>query len=145
MKRVLASELEYPGDGLYYLDGEPFTGIAFNLAKAGWEKSQIEYRQGLLWGHTTEWYSPGLPMVDSNYFRGALHGRAREWHKNGQIAEDGEYEYGIVLWEKEWDEDGNIIKDYKLKESSRQHQALMLRRKTYGSSAGGGSGGSGTP
>ena len=41
MKRVLARSLEYPGDGLYYLDGEPFTGTALKLSKEGWEKLGI--------------------------------------------------------------------------------------------------------
>jgi len=56
--------------------------------------------QGLRSGKTREWYAKDSPMVESIYFRGVLHGPSTEWHKNGQIAEDGECEYGIVLWEK---------------------------------------------
>ena len=131
MKRVLARTLEYPGDGLYYLDGEPFTGVAFSLAKDGQEKSQVEYRQGLLWGSMKEWYEPGVPMVDKYLFKGVLHGRGREWHRNGLLAEDGEYEYGITLWEKIWDKNGNLEKDYQVKESDPDYQRLLRYRAFY--------------
>ena len=131
MERVLLRDLEYPGDGLYYFNGEPFTGIAYSLTKEGWEKSQAEYREGLRWGPAKEWYGPDKPMVDSYSFKGVLHGRAREWHKNGILAEDGEYEYGITLWEKNWDEEGILKKDYKLKESDNDYQTLQRYRAIY--------------
>ena len=131
MKRVLARELEYPGDGLHYLDGEPFTGIAFSVTKDGFERSQLEYRNGLRWGASKEWYGPDLPKVDATYYKGVLHGRAREWHRNGQLAEDGEYEYGIVLWEKQWDEEGNVTKDYRLTETDRDFETLQRYRTLY--------------
>jgi antitoxin component YwqK of YwqJK toxin-antitoxin module len=132
MKRALARTLEYQEDGLYYLDNEPFTGVAFTLSKDGWEKAEMHYKQGLRWGPTKEWYAPGQPMVDSCFFKGVLHGRAREWHRNGQLAEDGVYEYGITRWEKKWDENGDLESDVVLKESDNAYQALLRQRKLYG-------------
>jgi antitoxin component YwqK of YwqJK toxin-antitoxin module len=131
-KRVPASELTYMRDGLHHLDGQPFTGIAFNLTKDGSLKSELAYRDGLLCGRTREWYATGQPMVDSTYYRGALHGRASEWHRNGQLAEDGEYEYGITLWEKTWDEHGNVTRDVVLQESDPAYQMLLNFRRIYG-------------
>jgi antitoxin component YwqK of YwqJK toxin-antitoxin module len=133
MDRVLERELEYSDvDGLYYLGGQPFTGMSFTLSKAGWEKSTREYRDGLLWGGTREWYSPGVPMVESNFLKGALHGRAREWHKNGILAEDGEYEFGIAKWKKRWDQAGKLTEDYRLSEDSDSYQRLLKFRDAYG-------------
>ena len=132
MKRVKASELEYPGDGFYYLNQIPFTGIAITYSKGNWEKSAISYEEGLRSGPTVEWYQPGQKMIESSYFKGALHGRAQEWHRNGQLAEDGEYEYGITLWEKNWDENGVLKKDYVLKESDQNYQSLLKYRQIYG-------------
>ena len=133
MKRVLARTLSYDSDkDLYYLDGEPFTGIAFTLAKDGSEKAQMEYLEGLRSGLTTEWYKPGQPMVESNYLRGVLHGSAREWHRNGKLAEEGTYEFGIAIVEKEWDENGQLTKDYKLQQWDENYQRLLRLRAAYG-------------
>ncbi|WP_060048285.1 toxin-antitoxin system YwqK family antitoxin [Burkholderia ubonensis] len=131
MQRILSSQLEYPGDGLYYLNGEPFSGISYTL-RDGWEKSETEIRQGLQWGTTKEWYEPGRPMREATFFKGVLHGRAREWHKNGQLAEDGEYEYGITLWEKSWDENGGLLEDFQLTEEDEDFQVLQQYRAIYG-------------
>lgn len=60
MKRIPANLLKYPGDGLHYLDEVPFTGLAFYLAKDGFERSQLLYKDGLLSGRTTEWYAPKI-------------------------------------------------------------------------------------
>jgi antitoxin component YwqK of YwqJK toxin-antitoxin module len=60
--------------------------------------------------------------------------RSREWHANGQLAEDGEYEYGIVLWEKQWDENGILTKDYALKEDDQDYRTLLRYRARHGSS-----------
>jgi antitoxin component YwqK of YwqJK toxin-antitoxin module len=131
MIKVPHQELEYPGDGLYYLDGQPFTGVAFRLARDGFERSQIEYREGLRWGAVHEWYAPGQPKVEASYYKGALHGRAREWHRNGNPAEDGAYEYGITLWEKNWEEDGTLTKDYRLEPSHPDFLTLERYRALY--------------
>lgn len=136
MKKVLADTLDYPGDGLHYLGDEPFTGVAYTLSKDGREDSEMHYREGLRWGPTKEWYSSGQQMVDSNFYNGVLHGRAREWHKNGQLAEDGEFEYGITLWQKKWDENGNLESDVVLKESDKGYQMLLNYRRLYGGAGG---------
>jgi len=132
MKRMPASQLEYPGDGLHYVDGEPFTGITYTLAKDGSRKSEVTYRDGLQWGPANEWYRSGRPMVEATYFKGVLHGRAREWHANGQLAEDGDYEYGFTLWEKMWDEHGNLTRTFVLKETDSDFQRLAQCRRLYG-------------
>jgi hypothetical protein len=131
MQRVLNRLLEYPGDGLYYLDAEPFSGIAFFLAEDGWEKSEIEYRRGLRWGTAKEWYLPGAPMREATYYRGVLHGRAVEWHSNGRLAEEGEYEHGFALWKKSWDEAGNLTEDYRLDETDPDYQRLLRDREIH--------------
>jgi antitoxin component YwqK of YwqJK toxin-antitoxin module len=133
MQRVLASSLAYDSsEDAYYLDGKPFTGVAFTAAKDGFERSESEYRDGLRWGPTREWYAPGQPKVESNYFRGVLHGAAREWHRNGALAEHGVYEFGIAIWEKQWDENGQLTKERTLKETDSAFGRLQRLRKTYG-------------
>lgn len=131
MKRVPLEELEYPGDGLYYLDSEPFTGTALYIAQDGRDRGYSEFLNGLRWGETKETYPEGTPMTEAPYFKGVIHGRAREWHRNGKLAEDGEFEYGIALWEKEWNDTGAIEKDYSLDENSEAYQRLLRYRALF--------------
>ncbi len=133
MRRVLARELSYdPADGLYLLDDVPFSGEACTLAPGGQEKARMQYRDGLRWGLTTERYPSGQPMVEATFFRGVLHGRAREWHPDGQPAEDGEYEYGITLREKHWDEQGRVTRDYILRDTDPAYPRLLQMRRLHG-------------
>jgi antitoxin component YwqK of YwqJK toxin-antitoxin module len=133
MVRVPEKEIEYPGDGLYYLNGLPFTGTMVFLSGTGQERGESEYKNGLRWGLTKDIYPDGSPMVEATYFKGALHGRAREWHRGGQLAEDGEYEYGIALWKKRWNEAGLLEHDYKIDPSGDAAQRLQRARILYGS------------
>lgn len=129
---MLAKTLDHhEDDDLFYLDGTPFTGVAYTLAKDGRVKAEMEYRRGLRWGSTEEWYGVDRPMVRSTFYRGVLHGRAREWHTNGQLAEDGEYEFGITLWEKHWDEAGRPTRDYTLAESDPDFERVLQGRRLY--------------
>jgi hypothetical protein len=67
-----------------------------------------------------------------------LHGRKREWHEDGRLAADGEYEHGIVLWEKKWDERGALVDDYALRDADPDAQTLRLYRRLYGGPDGAG-------
>lgn len=132
--RVPAKSLDYDDrTATHLLNGEAFTGIAFTSMTDGRDKSVVEYRHGVRWGSTKEWYTSGQPMVDAHYVRDALHGRAREWHANGQLAEDGEYEYGIARWSKQWDEDGTLTKSFVLTEEHAAWKSLLHHREMYGS------------
>jgi antitoxin component YwqK of YwqJK toxin-antitoxin module len=136
MRRVTLSELEYRDDGLYHLDGAVFTGTIVLIAKdgSGREKGFMECRDGLRWGASREAYPDGSPMVEATHFKGVLHGRAREWHRNGVLAEDGEYEYGLALWVKEWDETGQLVTARQMQEGDSAHARLLAARTLYGAS-----------
>ncbi|KAJ6041611.1 uncharacterized protein N7446_010508 [Penicillium canescens] len=131
MQRVLADRIGYPGDGLYYFDGEPFSGVSYTTKGGAWENSEAEIHDGLLWGTTKEWYGPGQLMHEASYFKGVLHGNAREWHKSGQLAEDGDYEYGIALWKKSWDENGQLIEEFTLTQADEDFTVLQRYRSIY--------------
>jgi hypothetical protein len=132
MKRVLNSEIDYPGDGLYYHEGKRFTGMKYSLNEdEGWLEAESEYMEGLPSGLTREWAGPDRdPLVYEGQFRGGvLHGRSRRWDNDGTLVEDGEYAYGFTLWAKMWDEDGNLIDDYKLKASDGNYTQLLKYRQ----------------
>ena len=134
MQRALAGQLDYAGDGLYYLNGEPFCGICYTM-KGARGRSETVFRDGLIWGTTKEWYGSGQLMREASYFKGVFHGKVQEWHKSGQLAEQGEYEYGIALWEKRWDENGQLVEDFSLTEADEDYAVLQRYRSMYRSSS----------
>jgi len=62
-------------------------------------------------GMITELYMNGQKMAEANYVKGNLHGTTTSWYENGQKKEESNYKGGEVLSQKEWDENGTLIKD----------------------------------
>ena len=130
MKRAPLDSLDYPGDGYYYLGGNPFTGVAFTVHEDdGWLESETEYKQGLKWGLARRWSAPGQLESEAELQRGAAHGKERVWHPNGNLKEEGDYEFGITLSRKQWDEDGNLVEDFELKEADSNYGLLQTFRE----------------
>ena len=130
MKRVPVKSLVYDDD-LMWLDGEPFTGIAYALDANGNVNAEYEYRDGLKWGWSRTWYLPGKPFQERQLFMGTTHGKDREWYPNGQLKEEGDYELGFALRRKRWDEAGNVTEEYELKETDPRYQELEEYREIY--------------
>ena len=131
MQRVPDTEIEYEDDGFYYYNGERFTGVEYFLNDdEGWLEAETEYADGLPSGMKREWAGPDKELLYEGQFRGGvLHGRKRRWTDDGTLVEDGEYEYGIPLWEKMWDEDGKLIHDYTLTEADVNYIELVRFRQ----------------
>jgi len=129
MKRVAQNSLDYPGDGYYYLDDKPFTGVAFSLYEAGSLKSETEYKHGLKWGLDRHWFGPDKFQYEAELQRGVVHGKKRVWHPDGKLKEEGDYEFGIELKSKKWDEDGNLVEDFELKETDSNFNLLQQFRE----------------
>ena len=49
--------------------------------------------------------------MEGNIKDGEPDGVNRTWHDNGQVWAEVKYKNGKVIYEKEWDEDGNLTKD----------------------------------
>lgn len=129
MKRVPQDLLDYPGDGYYYLDDTPFTGVAFSLFEDGSLKSDTEYRQGLKWGLERHWFRPGNLEYEAEMQRGVLYGKKRSWNSDGKINEEGDYEHGITLRRRKWDEDGNLVENFELKQTDSNFNLLQQFRE----------------
>ena len=132
VKRVPSEELDYPGDGLHYLKGTPFTGVAYYLAKDGWVEAEEEYRYGLLWGRKRVWSGPGVLEREAQCAWGGYHGLVREWRPNGRLAAEGRYEYGIRVSGKRWDDRGGLVEDYQLQEADPAFHILESSRAAFG-------------
>jgi antitoxin component YwqK of YwqJK toxin-antitoxin module len=130
MERVLNDSLVYD-EGTMLHGGVPFTGIGYTLDANGAVNSEIEYRNGLEWGLSRTWYLPGKLFQESTLFMGTRHGTKREWYPNGQLKEEGDYELGFAVRKKTWDEAGNLLESYELKETDPKYRRLQHFREIY--------------
>lgn len=91
------------------LDGQPFTGIAFEYLRDGTLVTEISYLEGLEEGLEIGWHSNGQRASEIEYVGGSPKGTLREWYENGQVKlEKVIGEFGICLSERRWDEQGKL-------------------------------------
>lgn len=129
MKRVPEDSLDYPGDGYNYVDGKPFTGVAFALYEDDSLESETEYKQGLKWGLERHWFESGKLESETELQRDVIHGKERIWYSDGRLKEEGDYEYGIALKRKKWDANGNLVEDFELEETDANYGLLQQLRE----------------
>ncbi len=128
MDRVPYDRLDYPGeDGLHYYRGKPFTGISYQERNAVLASEQ-EYRQGLAWGRGRTWFPSGAVASEHHSVEGVFEGLRRVWYENGSLMSEEMFEFGICVWRKRWDEEGELIEDYQLKKSDADYKTLQLFR-----------------
>jgi hypothetical protein len=133
VRRVLGSALHHDaGLAHFALDGVPFTGVSYSVWPNGQPDAESELQDGVNWGFSRSWYSTGQPLGVATMRAGVLHGRSQEWHPNCQLKAEGEYEYGITIWVREWSADGTLTKEYRLTTADRAYRSLMSRRRAYG-------------
>jgi antitoxin component YwqK of YwqJK toxin-antitoxin module len=138
--RVTTSELDYPGDGVTYLNGERFTGFEVFHDDSGWKCAEHEYRDGRLSGVKRAWHRPGVLALEAECALGVRHGRSREWHESGVLASDAVYEHGIKVRGRAWAESGQLVEDFTLAESGPTFELLQAFRKAeaeYSAGSGG--------
>lgn len=130
MKRVPETELDYPGDdGLYYHDGEPFTGVVFGRTGTGLQ-SESEYRHGMAWGVSRTWHPSGAPASERQCVAGVFHGLIQEWDEHGRLTLYEVYELGVCVWRRRWTE-GRLNEDWQLTETDTDFATLQMLRKHF--------------
>ena len=135
MMRVNVNELddEYtPAGSLVMLwEGEPFTGVAFELSPQGTLWSEQTYVEGTLDGISRDWYPNGQLRSHTEYKWNRIHGREQGWYENGQLKCNVIYELGTVIRKREWDERGNITKDYQIEDDAWAAEHLKSQRELF--------------
>ena len=110
----------------------PFTGVAFSI-EWGVLTAEAEYREGLRSGLLRQWHRGGGLVAEGTFLAGTIQGSYREWHRNGQLALERVGEYGILLSEKKWDEQGRLVTQYAIEEGSEDWKSLQQRREWFDS------------
>jgi len=98
-KRVLYSELKESG-GLFYFQGEPFTGVAFDMFDETKFKFEKSIKSGKLYGKSKEYHKNGEVYEEGDYENGIKVGIWKSYHDNQQLAEEGKFVNGakIGVW-----------------------------------------------
>lgn len=112
--------------------GKPFTGVCETRDPEGWVRLRETYRYGWSWGPTWEYTAPGDLWTESHYALGMLHGREHHYQSPGRLEHEALYALGHLLQEREWDRDGNLIKDYQIAQGSAEWQKLQAWRAKLG-------------
>ena len=100
-------------DDLSYKNGSetPYTGAAY-----AWKNGILLFMEtnlvsGKPDGLTTLWDENGQKKEELNYKDGKREGLSTSWHDNGQKKEEVNFKDGKEVSRKEWDEEGNEIKN----------------------------------
>ena len=131
IQRIDHDELEFIDYLTCTSDGKLFTGIAYELSEREPGKliCEISYIDGIQEGLSRDWYLSGQLQTEDYYHHGSKHGSYREWFENGQLKSEGEYELSIPIFLKEWDAEGNLIKDFRISEDSSYYERLTIYRE----------------
>lgn len=122
------------GKNKYYLDGKLFTGWAcsddydeehqyrYSRFENGLLMRQIGYYSNGTLDHDFHmkedkpfasqlmWRSDGNPYLEHYYSApGVKDGYQRRWHANNKLAHEAKYEDGILIYENDFDENGQIV------------------------------------
>ncbi len=112
-KIVVAYEKLKGRDDLWYFEGKPFTGITVEKYENGQKRGERTYKDGKVHGLYTFWYENGQKKEREYTLRfGKLHGLYTRWYRNGQKNWERTHKDGELISEKEWDEDGNLTREY---------------------------------
>lgn len=88
-------------DGVWSLDGAPFTGVALKHSDDGrillrrWEM-----RDGRFHGLVEEWWDNGKKMTETHFENGVRHGENRYWYMSGDPQKLQIYERGVSVKEE---------------------------------------------
>jgi len=133
--RVLKDEITFSptaaSNGSYLYQGEPFDGVAYSLFRDGKPESEEEFREGLRWGLTREWYKSGVLAHEATFYRDVVHGTRTDWYQSGQMKEQEVCRFGIVLSRTRWAADGTITEQYELPADAPQRERLKLLEATF--------------
>jgi len=118
-------------DGSYEYQDRPFSGVARRYSRHGTLLSEIVYVNGLQDGPARYWYPSGELMGEESFRRNGRSGVSREWHRNGKVKRETEFEHSIRVREKQWDESGQIVRDFTLSKDDPLYKTLEQYRRIY--------------
>jgi len=101
------------GAWYYTLNNIPYTGYAYALFPSNGKLSD-EYNllNGYQEGIQRVWYQNGQLMSETYYSNNIPHGKCTEWFDDGTLSFEAEYNMGIKIWSKMYNEQGVLIREF---------------------------------
>ena len=127
MRRVDVRDIEWR-DYCYYVDGVPFTGIGVEYYPDGRLRCEMSFENGIHQGQSRDWYPSGTMMQQADYRHNTLHGELTEWTESGRLIRRETYEFGICTANQGWDDDGNLVSEFRLTEDDPHYSILRMFR-----------------
>ncbi len=126
VSEVLTKGIEFSGDVCYSGDygeqvytndmdagGVPVDGILYEKYPSGSLNYYAYYKDGIPNGECVRFYESGKIKSYDIMDAGKIDGKHTEWYENGRIKLEEYCKYGLVLWLKEYDLQGNVIREKK--------------------------------
>lgn len=128
--RVPMDDIDEGDDEVARLDGEPFTGLAYESGDGERLESEMAYRDGLPHGTARDYFADGRTKGETEFREGRRHGIERDWYENGVLASESEFEFDVLVERKRWDALGKQTSHFVLEPGEPQYRILeMLRRR----------------
>ena len=121
------NELGFGPDYYYYYRGERFTGTAVEKLK-GKAAEESNYTNGIPDGLDREWDENGTLIFEMQWEMGAQEGWKRGWYLDGKLLPEALYECDVMVQHRIWDKEGNLVKDFVIKEGDEEYKLLLQRR-----------------
>lgn len=135
MEKVLEEDIlldfDENGNQIYLYEGELFTGMAVEYWPNGKLRSEGFYIDGTPKVEFKEWYENGQLKYSQQPSDDGVFITSEEWYEDGSKKSEILSEHGFQVSIKEWDEKNNLIKDFRLLESSPYYPSLLLARNNY--------------
>lgn len=100
---TLAREVEYKNGEKKGIEREWYINGVLSL--------EARYENGKQEGIQRSWSIEGILLEEVNFKNDDYEGIYRSWYRNGTLREESEYNDGAIKVHKEWDEDGNLIRE----------------------------------
>jgi antitoxin component YwqK of YwqJK toxin-antitoxin module len=128
-KRIDIEDIDFD-DYIYYYEGKPYTGVAYELDGDGKLRSELTFFCGLPDGRWCDYYENGKLSGEDFYKLGQSHGQNREWYPEGTLKKEKVFEFGICTIKKKWDANGKLIENFKIDRNCDDYIRLENRRLT---------------
>lgn len=100
------------GAWYYTLNNVPYTGCAVQYYTNSIQAAESNFIEGYQDGIQREWYQNGLLKIEFGMKNNINHGIVKSWFENGVLKYEAEYDMGVRLWSKKYNEQGELIKEY---------------------------------
>jgi len=121
-------DLDYTSEGLFLLNGQPFTGVTIDRNDHGVKIGEVSFLNGREHGVARSWYPNGRPRTEGPYVHGETHGVVKEWFDDGALKSETVCEFGVPMrWEKR-DRGANVIEVFERPSTDVLYQNVIKRR-----------------